>query len=182
MTATWHADETQADSTFAGSPVPTAQSDDFVDLYRSHYPRLVSALRLTGASPAHAQDAAQEAFARTFRRWRRVRAGTNPAGYVTTVAFRLLRRGKDLSDGPALLDTDATVAAHDTLVVARADVEACLATMPVRRRACAALCLYLDVSVEDAAAALGIAPATIRVQLHRARDELRAALGEPVTD
>src|SRR5205823_3740447 len=51
------------------------------------------ALRVAGTiDRAAAEDIAQEAFARTLGHWRRVRQGTNPAGYVYRVAFRLLRR------------------------------------------------------------------------------------------
>ena len=60
---------------------PEAASDDFVDLFVSHYSRLVAALRLGGADAASAEDLAQEAFARTLGHWRRVRHGSNPAGY-----------------------------------------------------------------------------------------------------
>ena len=111
-----------------------------------------------------------------------MRTGTNPRGYVTTVAFRLLRRSIDLSGSQALLDEDHAVSSHDDLVVTRAAVERVLATMPPRRRACAALCIYLDLGVDEAAESLGIAPSTVRVQLHRARQDLRAALGQPVSD
>jgi hypothetical protein len=46
------------------------------------------------ASPGrrHGRGLAQEALARTLVRWRRVRRGTNPAGYVYCVSFRLLAR------------------------------------------------------------------------------------------
>jgi RNA polymerase sigma factor (sigma-70 family) len=163
-------------------PLAESRDGDFVDLYRFHYPRLVSALRLTGAPAAQAQDAAQEAFARTFRNWRRVRAGTNPRGYVTTVAFRVLRRHLDLAITSAAVDNDTPIGSHESLVVTRAGIEEALKAMPSRRRACAALCLYLDMTVDDAAESLGIAPSTVRVQLHRARQDLRTALGQPVTD
>ncbi|MCA1692656.1 MAG: hypothetical protein LC733_10840 [Actinobacteria bacterium] len=49
---------------------------------------------LTGARRDDAEDVAQEAFARTLSRWRRVRTGSNPPGYVYRVAFRLLRRAQ----------------------------------------------------------------------------------------
>src|SRR5580704_12863833 len=65
---------------------------DFVDCYQTHYRRLVRALSLSGADPATAEDVAQEAFARAFVRWRGIRRGTNPAGYVYTSGFRLLQR------------------------------------------------------------------------------------------
>jgi len=178
----WHAEATQPETRPTDAPVAERRDGGFVDLYRSHYPRLVSALRLAGAPPAHAQDAAQEAFARTFRHWRRVRAGANPRGYVTTIAFRILRAGHDLAGTSTVADNDAPVPSHESLVITRAGIEQVLRAMPSRRRACAALCLYLDVSIDDAAESLGISPSTVRVQLHRARQDLRAALGEPVTD
>lgn len=182
MVGVWHAEPTQPETRPTDAPVAESRDGGFVDLYRSHYPRLVSALRLAGAPPVQAQDAAQEAFARTFRHWRRVRAGTNPRGYVTTVAFRILRARTDLAGTSIIVDNDAPVASHESLVVARAGIEQALRAMPSRRRACAALCLYLDVTIDEAAESLGISPSTVRVQLHRARQDLRAALGEPVSE
>ena len=72
--------------------IPEARSDDFVDLFTSQYSRLVGVLRISGAHGTAAEDLAQEAFARTLGHWRRVRQGSNPAGYVYRVAFRLLKR------------------------------------------------------------------------------------------
>ncbi|MGH9188412.1 MAG: RNA polymerase sigma factor [Acidimicrobiales bacterium] len=152
-------------------------TDAFVDLYRIHYPRVVAALGLAGADPARAQDLGQEAFARTYHHWRRVRRGTNPAGYVYTVAFRLMRRrserlddGLDGHDHPSGGSEDGTL---NALTIAQA-IEA----MPTRRRACAALCFYLGFSGEQAAEILGIAASTVRVQLGRARADLARALSD----
>jgi RNA polymerase sigma factor (sigma-70 family) len=182
VAAVWQAETTEPETTQAATPIAGSPSGDFVDLYRGHYPRLVSALRFAGAPEVQAQDLGQEAFARTFRHWRRVRSGSNPRGYVTTIAFRLLRRHHDLSDSAPAPDADGALPSHEALVVTRVGIEAVLAAMPARRRACASLCLYLDVAVDDAAELLGITPSTVRVQLHRARQDLRAALEQPVTD
>jgi len=46
--------------------------------------------------------------------------------------------------------------------------------MPARRRACALLVLAAGLTAEEAGDALGIAPSTVRVQIHRARAELLA--------
>lgn len=162
-------------------------ADDFVALYEQHYPRLVRALELGGLRRATAEDVAQEAFARTFGRWRRVRAGPSPAGYVFTVAFRLSRRswrGREVlvadpasaggAASPSGSGTDDPVAAEATL---RAGVEAVLGAMPPGRRACAVLCLVAEMSPKQAGRALGIASSTVRKQLDRARADLRAGLG-----
>jgi RNA polymerase sigma-70 factor, ECF subfamily len=146
-------------------------SDDFVDLFTTQYPKLVGVLRVAGSvDRATAEDVAQEAFARTLSHWRRVRQGTNPAGYVYRVAFRLLRRRGGLPTSPldnvdvASTDPGTDQAAVDNVTAGRA-----LDAMPPRRRACAALCWYLGFTSEDAADILGIDAATVRTHLERAR-------------
>ena len=153
----------------------------FATLYAENAGRVRRALVLTGASADVAADVTQEAFARTYLHWRRVRSGTNPAGYVFRIAFRELRRRGHLPDEP---DGDAVVgltAAEGpgpeeqavTKVAAGAALDA-IGAMPTRRRACALLVLAAGLTAEEAGDALGIAPATVRVQVHRARAELRA--------
>jgi len=147
--------------------------DEFVATYKFHFPRLVRALELSGASRSTAEDLAQEAFARTFGRWRRVRRGSNPAGYVYRVAFRLARR-PSLSTSHLVDDrSSGDVAAEATL---NAGVNAALDAMPLGRRKCAVLCLVVGISTKDAAHTLRIAESTVRKQLERARADLRVAL------
>jgi RNA polymerase sigma factor (sigma-70 family) len=146
---------------------------DFAELYLRHYSRLVRALIIAGADPHTAQDLAQEAFARTFQRWRRVRAGPNPPGYLHTIAFRLWRHRRPFTE--TTLD-DAVLPAvpgvEETALNAEL-VRQALADMAPRQRACVALCMYLGHSSEETAELLGISPSTVRVQLHRARQKLR---------
>jgi RNA polymerase sigma-70 factor (ECF subfamily) len=166
---------------------------DFVDCYQWHYRRLIRALQLDGADPSTAEDVAQEAFARALARWRRVSRGPNPPGYVYTTAFRLLarirRRSGEAPGGPAAAPAPASAAqvplaagaassgspteSEATTAVA---VERALAVMPTRRRACAVMCLVVGLSVQEAAAALGIADGTVRKHLEEARRDLRAAV------
>ena len=154
--------------------LPEARSDDFVDLFTAQYAKLVGVLRVSGAEPSTAEDIAQEAFARTLTHWRRVRHGTNPAGYVYRVAFRLLqRRSKELREWPADDDSDAdlpsTEASTEDTAIANVTAHQALDAMPPRRRACAVLCWYLGFTSEDAADILGIDASTVRKQLQRAR-------------
>jgi RNA polymerase sigma factor (sigma-70 family) len=149
---------------------------DFVEVYETHYGRLVRALELGGLDRASAEDVAQEAFARTLAHWRRVRLGTNPPGYVYRVGFRLSRkafRREDAltSDVPASGDVSGQVATREA--VARA-----LESMPPRRRACAVMCLMSGLSTKEAARSLGIAEGTVRKQLELARSSLRVLLGD----
>jgi len=156
---------------------------DFVELYLAHYSRLVRALIIAGSDPLSAQDVAQEAFARTWQRWRRIRTGSNPAGYIYTVAFRLLYDRRPMTE--VLLDPDDTslppVPPADDAVLSADAVRDALATMAPRQRACVALCSYLGHSVDETAQLLGISPSTVRVQLHRARMRLRPAAGDDLS-
>jgi len=149
--------------------------DGFVAIYKEHYPRLVRALELAGADRETAQDAAQEAFARTLGRWQRVRRGTNPAGYVYRVGFRLSRRDRhrDLPGGAGPTSPDPATEVALTL-----DIEGALRAMPAAQRQCAVLCLAVGLSTKDAARALGIAESTVRKQIERARRDLREVLGD----
>lgn len=149
--------------------------EDFVAIYKLHYARLVRALELGGVSQPTAEDVAQEAFARTLGHWRRVRRGTNPAGYVYRVAFRLARRSLPRELQIADERPSVDIAAEATL---QAGIDAVLRAMPAARRRCAVLCLVVGMSTKDAASALRIAESTVRKQIERARTDLRLALND----
>ncbi|MFI5040606.1 MAG: RNA polymerase sigma factor [Acidimicrobiales bacterium] len=165
----------QADGSVAAPP-PVSATDDFADFFGLQYPRLVRALGLAGAARGDAEDLAQEAFARVFRHWRRVRRGSSPAGYLYRTAFRLLTR-HGLIPASALDDDqepDPSPGPEERAVHA-VDFERALAAMPPRRRACVLLCWCFDASPAEAAGTLGIAPGTVRKQLELARRTLRLA-------
>jgi RNA polymerase sigma factor (sigma-70 family) len=120
-----------------------------------------------------AEDIAQEAFARTFGHWRRVRKGTNPPGYVYRTAFRLLR--------PRLPDFELSGDERPSPDIAgeaitNVSVKAALEAMPVRRRACALLCFVVGLTPAEAGEALGIEASTVRKQLEHARRDLELRL------
>jgi RNA polymerase sigma-70 factor (ECF subfamily) len=155
---------------------PEAVTTDFVECYVHHYGRLVRALRLSGADPGTAEDVAQEAFARALVHWPRISRGANPPGYLYTTGFRLLRRHLDRTarwdigepPEPAGEPLDRTGGEASTRVM----VEAALAAMPPKRRACAVMCLIVGMTTEEAGEALGIVPGTVRKHLEQARRDL----------
>jgi RNA polymerase sigma-70 factor (ECF subfamily) len=151
-------------------------STDFVECYRTHYPRLLRALQLSGADRATAEDLAQEAFGRALARWRRVCRGSNPPGYVYTTGFRLWQRNQRRKAPAVSVRTTPTT--ESTAVTAVA-VEYALAAMPPRRRSCAVMCLVVGLSVHEAATALGVADGTVRKHLEEARRDLAVACFPP---
>ena len=169
------------------APLFHLESDDFVDCYRLHYPRLVRALELAGASHRVAEDVAQEAFARLLAHWRRVRTGSSPAGYAYRTGFRLLQhridRGSDLDAGDSGSQDDRGERPErghqpgaEGLVTTRLTVVTALAAMPPRRRACAVLSLVVGLPAPEVAAAMGISEGTVRKHIEEARADLRHAL------
>lgn len=161
----------------ADLPVADLPVTDFADCYHSHYRRLVRALRLAGADAASAEDAAQEAFARALVHWNRVSRGSNPIGYVYTAGFRLLAKaqrkaGRDQTQPMPATPSDPT----GSTATSAAAVEAALAAMPPRRRACAVMCLMVGLPARQAGEALGIADGTVRKHLEDARRDLSAVL------
>ena len=155
--------------------LPQLESDDFVDCYQLHYPRLVRSLCLAGAPYPAAEDLAQEAFARMFAHWRRVRTGSNPGGYAYRTGFRLWLRSRRVEFARAAPPDAAepAVAGPEGLVTTQMAVAAAFAGMPPRRRACAVMCLVVGLPTSDAATALGIAEATVRKHVSDARDDIR---------
>jgi RNA polymerase sigma factor (sigma-70 family) len=154
----------------------TGAAPDFIEVYETHYPRLVRALEIGGLDRVAAEDVAQEAFARTFGHWRRVRLGTNPPGYVYRVGFRLARR---TFRRESTLDVEQASSVDVAGQVAtREAIEQALAAMPPRRRSCAVMCLMSGLTTKEAARSLGIAEGTVRKQLELARVTLRTLLGD----
>jgi RNA polymerase sigma factor (sigma-70 family) len=158
-------------------PTPEAVTTDFVECYLRHYGRLVRALQWAGADQGTAEDQAQEAFARALVRWDQVSRGSNPAGYVYTAGFRLLRRQLtrasrwEVGEPPEPADQPPDRTGSEVAV--RVSLEAAVAAMPPKRRACAVMCLIIGLSTGEAAEALGIASGTVRKHLDQARLDLR---------
>ena len=128
-------------------------------------PRLVGALALYCGDVAVAEELAQEALARAWLNWRRVRRYQSPDGWVHHVAFNLarshLRRrrlerlhsGQPATPPPAVPDRDWAV-----------DVRRAIRRLPVRQRQALVLRYYADLSVDDTAAAMSCSAGTVKLR------------------
>src|SRR5438046_7283152 len=131
-------------------PVPTREArPDFETFFRAEYPTLVRMLFLMTGDSAEAEEIAQEALARAFERWRRVRAMESPGGYVCRTALNLNRkrlRGLGVRARKAFRargEPDPIEAAEQRTDVARA-----LAALPIGQREALVLTGWLDLSAE----------------------------------
>src|SRR5262249_32932054 len=66
---------------------------EFADWYRDHYRRVYASVLVVSGDRGATADAVDEAFARAWERWSKVRVMESPAGWTFTVARNLVRRG-----------------------------------------------------------------------------------------
>lgn len=152
-----------------------AKGLDFEEFFRAQYRGLVRALYLLTADQGEAEELAQEAMARVFERWDRVRTMESPAGYVYRVAVNLnrqrlrhlaVRARRLLSMRP-----DSVGPAESPSELADA-----ISSLPRGQRQAFMLVEWLGMSAEEAGRVMKIAAASVRSQAHRARASLRDRL------
>ena len=150
---------------------------EFEDMFREEYLRLARALYLLGGDRSTAEDLAQEAMARVYERWSRVRTMESPTGYLYRTAmnlsrrrFRRSRRGEtSLHLNPVEDPTDAA----DRRLAVRGAVRA----LPRDQGEAVVLLVWLDLTPQEAGAVLGVSADVVRQRAHRARVALREHLG-----
>lgn len=157
---------------------------ELATLARERGSALVAYAFLLTGDLAAAQDLAQDALVATFSRLRR----PGPDGvehleaYVRRAilnAFLNTRRRRERWDGVAYLvaDDHVDVAAPDAAAVARVDVQAALARLTPRERACVVLRHFEDLPVREIAARLDLSDGAVKRYLSDARRRLGNLLG-----
>jgi RNA polymerase sigma-70 factor, ECF subfamily len=157
----------------------TPAIEEFSDFFRREYPRMARACLLLTSNRAEAEELAQEALARAYTRWADVAVMESPAGYVYRTALNLNRkrlrrlavRARHLVTPPPQPDVDDVAESVDILRAIR--------ELPRGQREALVMVEWLDLDVQEAASLLGIAPASVRGRLFRARHMLRERFGGP---
>jgi RNA polymerase sigma factor (sigma-70 family) len=149
---------------------------DFDEFFQAHHLRLSRALYLLCGSAAEADDLAQEAFVRAYERWPRVGRMASPEGYVFRTAMNLHRSRLRWLTSPARQLPRPRPAADPAEVTADRDhIDRALAALPLGQRAALLLVEWVGMDQDEAAAALGLRPGSLRSRLSRARAAVRAA-------
>lgn len=173
----------------AVAAVRGGDAERYRELVERHERRVfaVAWSRLGDASLA--EEATQEAFIRAYRRLWLLDDGTKFSGWVNTIARRVainsgLRHRRELNKRErwALENPDHSTGEHSG---AEADplhtpetLRQTLAELPAAHRECLVLFYLEGKSGAEAAVALGISEAALRVRLHRARAAMRERLEE----
>jgi RNA polymerase sigma factor (sigma-70 family) len=161
----------------AGAEV-VVERGDFASFFGAEYLPLVRAFFLLTADRAEAEDLAQEALARAYERWERVSLMESPSGYVYRIGVNLNRhrlRHLAVRARRALAmarDSGSEEDAPDLHI----QLAEALASLSRGQREAFMLVEWLGLSAEESAPILGLAPASVRSRVHRARTALRARL------
>jgi RNA polymerase sigma-70 factor (sigma-E family) len=150
----------------------------FDDFFADNYDEVVRSLTLAVGDRARAEDAAQEAFAKAYRRWPSVAQMERPVGWVLVVAMNQCKRGIKRADREFGESSPGDAADHATSVVTDQSIRDSLALLPPRQRATVVLRYLCDLSTADVAKALGCSPGTVKSALHSALKQLRVELDD----
>jgi RNA polymerase sigma-70 factor (sigma-E family) len=161
-----------------------ATDEDFRGFFAQHYERLCRLGFLLTGDPAQAEDLAQDALVRTWRRWRLVRRPDNPEAYARKVLVNrhrsLLRRALvearyRYRDRP---NQDSSDEHREDAIV----LWAATRRLPLRQRAVLVLRYYEDLSEAEIARVLGIPVGTVKTSAHRGLARLRRSLDATAQD
>lgn len=160
-----------------------AIDQDFEDLFRRDYPKLVSFGIAMSGNVDVARDLAQETMSRAHEHWDSVSAADVPEAWLRRVMRNLLidhhRRGRTETRTLERLAHAPGVPTPDVVDSRLAEM---LAVLPERQRAATALYYVDDLSVAEIAETLSMAPGTVKATLWKARRSLKKYLSKDVCD
>lgn len=155
--------------------------EGLVDLYREHYPSLVRLAALLLHDVATAEDVTQEAFAKVYLAWGRIREPEKALAYVRSAVLNGARsHGRHLQvvDRHRPEPQRDTQSAEATAMAGEAhrEVITALRALPARQRECLALRYYLGLSEAEIAQTLGISAGSVKTHTHRGLAALEKTL------
>jgi RNA polymerase sigma-70 factor (ECF subfamily) len=161
------------------SPTPA----DPQAFYAACYARLVVVLALASGNRADAEEVVQDAFVRLLPRWSTVSQYDDPEAWVRKVAFRLLAtRVRRFRTGVRVMARLRPVVMTPGPGPDGVALHEALSALPLTQREVVILPYYVDLPVDAIAAELGVAVATVKSRLSRARAALAPLLSEGITD
>jgi RNA polymerase sigma-70 factor, ECF subfamily len=171
------------DCVSCGVRVVRACVDDFETFFGQCYGSVVRAVGIAVGDRGRAEDLAQEAFARAFRRWRVVSVMERPVTWVYVVALNAERKRWRREQRTSSCDdqTDAVVGDPAGGVTTAVVVRDALARLAPRQRCAVSLRYLADLRIAEVAEVMGCAEGTVKATLHQALRNLRVDLegGEP---
>ncbi|HEX2317859.1 MAG TPA: SigE family RNA polymerase sigma factor [Streptosporangiaceae bacterium] len=159
------------------------EADESVEsLFHAHYPQVVyTAFSLVGDWDL-AEQLAQEAYLRLWRRWRWISDPQAAPMYLQRTVVNLSRETirRKVIERRALRTRGAErAAAAGPDPAALVELRRAIAALPVRKRECVVLRFLLGLSEAETAALLGISVGTVKSQTHKGLRLLREHIDGP---
>jgi RNA polymerase sigma-70 factor (sigma-E family) len=169
------------DKATAGRQIPD-RDEAIATLFFAFYPRLVrTGYSLTG-DWAVAEELAQEAFSRLWRRWRWIRDPETAPAYLYRTVVNL---GNAAIRRRALERRVASFRAEQPEgpdPAADMDLRQAIAGLTPRKRSCVVLRYLVGMTEVQTAQILGVSRGTVKSQTHKALRQLREYLAEPAAE
>jgi RNA polymerase sigma-70 factor (sigma-E family) len=163
--------------------VEWADTDEAIAaLFQEHARSLVRLARLFADDRNAAEDLVQEAFIRLRRSFHRIESPPRTVAYLRSIVLNLARdhnrRGLMSLRHQMPEEEENRLSAEDRIVVRedQQQVIDALQTLPLRQRDCLVLRYYMDLSLPDIAATLGISVNSVKTHLQRGMAMLEARL------
>jgi len=150
------------------------RDDEFATFYERHHGAVARAIGVTIGDSALGIEAADEAMARAYQRWPKIRSYDNPAGWTYRVGLNWSRSWVRRHRRTDHLHTPDAVDPRPADV----DLERAIAALSADHRAVVVCRFLLDWSIETTADALHLRPGTVKSRLSRALSELERHLGD----
>lgn len=153
----------------------------FDDFYAGSVRRITAQLHAMTGSRSEAEDCVQEAYARAWQRWDKVREYGDPEAWVRTVAYRVSisswRKATNMRTAFRRYGApeDSRGMTPDYVAIVSA-----LRKVPASQRQAIVLHHLVGLSVDEIARETGAAPGTIKARLSRGRNALAPYLSEEV--
>ena len=146
----------------------------FEDFYSENRDRVYRTVALALPREADPAEATTEAFVRAYARWRSVSSHPNPVGWVVRTALNYQRSRWRRPR----LGFRVPIAVEPPAEPLEPAIVRELRRLPERQRQVTVLRFLCDLSTEQTAEVLGIAPGTVTAHVHRALETLRASLAD----
>jgi RNA polymerase sigma-70 factor (sigma-E family) len=163
------------------APLLVEADAEFIDIVRLQLPKVQRIARLMTGSADAAEDLVAEAIARSLPRWRAGAINDGPAYLLRVVVnlagHRWRRRALGLRRDHAAFDWMRPASDTEAMSAERDRTLRAVMRLPTRRRAVIVLRFYDDLSEAQIADVMGIGVGTVKSQLSRALEQLRADLG-----
>lgn len=148
---------------------------EFADFYETDFTRVSAAVRAYCGDADVAHEATQEAFARCFARWGKLKEEPWVAGWVTTTAINLSRGHFKRLTKFSQPSVERQYPGPDA---DRLELLALLRSLPERQRQAVVLHYLIDLSVREVADLMNLSEGAVKSHLFKARTSLRMTMEE----